>query len=397
MGNRKKIILLCASLSNGGAERVVSILSQELSKDFEILLYLLDGSKVTYHYKGEIADLQYTKIFETVKRWVPIPHINTLITLACLILKVRRLKRRHNPYCCISFLETPNIINLLSSIHERIIVSVRSTRSIQRNTLYERLENWFIPFYKHAYRIVACSDGVKHDLVSKFKLPENRIQTIYNPYFPEFIKKKMVEKLESKYIDFFIHHKTITIVGRLIKQKKQDRILNSLTRLRSKIPELGIVIIGSGEQECNLKEIAKSQHIEEHVVFIPFDKNPYRYIYQSSLFLSTSEREGFPNNIIEAMICGTPVIAVDCESGPREIIADKHYYGDDIRSAEIYDKGILIPKEKYDDKNSVLVDVICQCLNSPKMLDNITSGVASFLEMVSVNKISKKWKDIIEE
>ena len=392
---KRNVIFLCSSLSNGGAERVLSILSQALSKDYNITLLLFDGSEVSYQFGGKLVDLKFKKTLNKIKKIIPIKHLTTIIALFFTVIKIRKIKKALKPYCSISLLETPNITNILSSIGEKVVVSVRSTRSLQKKSMYEKLENKGISLYKKAYRVVSISEGVKEDLIKNFNIPKEIITTIYNPYQLEKIRCQMNEEIEPLYKHFFDSHTVIAVVGRLIKDKNQERLLRCISRLKEQIPNIGCVIIGSGERYEYLKGLVSKLDITENVLFIPFTNNPFKYVYRSKLYVSTSEREGFGNTIIEAMICGLPIIAVDCLSGPREIIANRCDYGSESFNETICSRGILIPLEK-NDKTMILDKVILRVISDERLKEEITRDVKSYIETLSTASIILKWKFLIE-
>jgi N-acetylgalactosamine-N,N'-diacetylbacillosaminyl-diphospho-undecaprenol 4-alpha-N-acetylgalactosaminyltransferase len=84
--------------------------------------------------------------------------------------------------------------------------------------------------------------------------------------------------------------------------------------------------------------------MKDKVIFTGFDKNPFKYVSRSDCFVLSSDVEGFPNVLIEALACGKPVISTDCSSGPRELLApatDLHHRA--ITDYEIGEYGILTP------------------------------------------------------
>ena len=205
----------------------------------------------------------------------------------------------------------------------------------------------------------------------------------------------MNEEIEPLYKHFFDSHTVIAVVGRLIKDKNQERLLRCISRLKEQIPNIGCVIIGSGERYEYLKGLVSKLEITENVLFIPFNNNPFKYVYRSKLYVSTSEREGFGNTIIEAMICGLPIIAVDCLSGPREIIANRCDYGSESFNETICSRGILIPLEK-NDKTMILDKVILRVISDERLKEEITRDVKSYIETLSTASIILKWKFLIE-
>jgi N-acetylgalactosamine-N,N'-diacetylbacillosaminyl-diphospho-undecaprenol 4-alpha-N-acetylgalactosaminyltransferase len=80
-------------------------------------------------------------------------------------------------------------------------------------------------------------------------------------------------------------------------------------------------MLGDGEEENNLKLLAKELSLEKRVHFLGQVKNPFQYMKYCEMFISSSSIEGFPNVLVEAMLCKTAVISSDCVSGPREILA----------------------------------------------------------------------------
>jgi len=80
-------------------------------------------------------------------------------------------------------------------------------------------------------------------------------------------------------------------------------------------------LVGDGPQKDFLKGLAKSQGVDARVIFVGRQENPFAYVSRADAFVMASRSEGFPNVLAEALLCGVPVIAADCTSGPREILA----------------------------------------------------------------------------
>jgi glycosyltransferase involved in cell wall biosynthesis len=83
-----------------------------------------------------------------------------------------------------------------------------------------------------------------------------------------------------------------------------------------------LVILGDGPERSTLEEFARHLNVAADVWFAGFDKNPFRYMAKAALLLHASRAEGMPGAQIQAMACGLPVVATDCEFGPREVIRD---------------------------------------------------------------------------
>ena len=139
------------------------------------------------------------------------------------------------------------------------------------------------------------------------------IQTIYNPFDIEEIREKAEEKIDLNF-DYIIN------VGNLTKVKNQALLLKAYSKLDT---NLHLVLVGKGNQETNLKNLAKKLGIEKKVHFLGWQSNPYKYIKNAKLFVLSSNVEGFGNVLVESLILNTPVVSTNCPSGPNEILVDE--------------------------------------------------------------------------
>ena len=104
-----------------------------------------------------------------------------------------------------------------------------------------------------------------------------------------------------------------------------------------------LVILGEGPLEKYLKKLTSELDLSDEVQFLGFQNNPFKFMASSSIYVMPSLNEGFPNVLIEAMACGVPVIAADCLTGPREILAPGTDYTKQTRTIEYAKYGILTP------------------------------------------------------
>jgi glycosyltransferase involved in cell wall biosynthesis len=101
-------------------------------------------------------------------------------------------------------------------------------------------------------------------------------------------------------------------------------LLRAFAKLRSARP-CRLVIVGRGRQREALLSLAHHLGVAEDVDLLGFLDNPYPYMRKADLFALTSKCEGLPVVLIEALALGTPAVATDCPSGPREILRDGRY------------------------------------------------------------------------
>ena len=155
------------------------------------------------------------------------------------------------------------------------------------------------------------------ELINKFNLQSNIITTIYNPVDLKFINRKIHTK--PKFFKKKSVEKTIIAVGRLVEQKGYFNMLDIINELKNKIP-IKLLILGEGPLREKIEARISELNLNSHVYLLGFVDNPWSYIFNSDVYLSTSEWEGFHMTIVESMSCGVYPIVSDCDYGPNEII-----------------------------------------------------------------------------
>jgi glycosyltransferase involved in cell wall biosynthesis len=150
-------------------------------------------------------------------------------------------------------------------------------------------------------------------------IDQSRVTVIMNPKPRQEILKKAQELVTH---EWFIHKTApiIVAVGRLRVQKNFQLLIRAFAKLPSDI-SARLVIVGSGREEPRLRLVAEEVQCTDRVHFTGYVDNPYAYLAKADCFVGTFLWEGMPNAVLEALVCGTPIIAADCSSGPREILA----------------------------------------------------------------------------
>ena len=115
---------------------------------------------------------------------------------------------------------------------------------------------------------------------------------------------------------------SLVSVGRLMPQKGYDILLRALALVLTAHPRAHLTLIGEGPDRAALEALAGELGLSGAVTFAGFRTNPYPYLRAGDLFVSSSRYEGLPNVILEALACGTPVVATDCPGATRELIED---------------------------------------------------------------------------
>ncbi|NCC77453.1 MAG: glycosyltransferase, partial [Clostridia bacterium] len=309
-----KVAFFIGTLSKGGAERAVSNLTRKLPDDIEktILLYGTQN-RIDYPVEGK---LEY---IDAVKKNTVLNKFTSILTRA---QRLKKIKQDNPDTVFISFLEYPNLLNLLTAKWSRTIISVRNHMSTKNGRSLKGLF-WKVTirlFYNRADLIIAVTEDIKRDLVDHFGIEEKKIRVIYNYYHLDQIREQGNQPLDPDY-EYIYKHPVVVTMGRMNWQKGQWHLIRAFATLHEKFPDLQLVILGEGKLEKDLKDLCKQLDVASYVHFPGFQKNPYPFIKRARMFVLPSLVEGFPNALVEAMALGIPVIAADCHSGPREILA----------------------------------------------------------------------------
>jgi glycosyltransferase involved in cell wall biosynthesis len=312
----KKMAIFLPSMRGGGAERSMLRLAQGIAeRDYQVDLVL---AKAEGPYLKEIPE------------FLQVVDLKASRVLASLPGLVRYL-RREQPQALLSVLDYANIVALwakqLARVSTRLVVNDQNTISLESNNSSSRgqqLMPWLIKrFYPWADHIVGNAKGVADDLSLVMEIPREQIQVIYNPVVtPELEKKKHIP-LNHPWFEAD-EPPVLLSVGRLAPQKDFPTLIESFARVRKTQP-MRLLILGEGPERPALETLIKQLGIENDVSLPGFVENPYPYMVRAALFVLSSRWEGLPTVLIEALYCGTPIIATDCLSGAREILRDGHY------------------------------------------------------------------------
>lgn len=374
----KNIAIIVPGLSGGGAERIAGLLSKKLSDIYNVYVFVCDISNVVYEYGGTIVNLSINGE-EYIEHYIA------------------EYKQKYKIDCAISFLEGTNFSNIRTRGNECVIISERCAQSPIDPPIQNEIEG-IKRLYNYADRIVSVADGVKYDLVKNFGVDENIITTIYNFIDTDNIYEKMKEEVSSDILSFVGDSKVILNVGRLHEQKNQKKILIQFAKLLQEDRNIKLLIIGTGFMSSKLDSLIKTLGLEDFVRIIPYGKNPFPYYKLASLFVLASRYEGLPNVLLESMACGVPIVAVDCLSGPRELLKDDYNYEERIAGYEVCSKGILVEQADTDEtgETEYLKKAMQLLLDRDDIRERIIENGRKYMKEYSNENILNEWIDVIE-
>ncbi|MGB6064278.1 MAG: glycosyltransferase [Desulfomonilaceae bacterium] len=314
--HKDKIALVVPSLAGGGAERVMVNLAGafcRLGEQVDLLVASLD--KFSHLHVPSIVHVVDLKARRT----------------AFAAFSLASYLRRERPKAVLVTLAHANIVALvarkLARVATRIVIRETSLLSISTSTS-RQIRGRLVPFlakkfYLKADAIIAQSQGVADDLSHFLALPSDRIDIIYNPV----VSSELYERASRPPNHPWFAEEAppvIVGVGRLDPEKDFSTLLRAFCLVKRN-RNVRLMILGEGPERHLLNSVAERLGISEAVVLPGFVDNPLPFIANASVLVLTSLFEGLPNVLIEALACGTPVVATDCPGGTREILEQGRY------------------------------------------------------------------------
>lgn len=175
-----------------------------------------------------------------------------------------------------------------------------------------------------------------------------------------------------------LDYKTILCVGRLTYQKGFDLLITAWAKFAHQVPGWKVIIVGSGEDEMLLKQMAKDLGVDDSIIFAGQQKNIDTFYRQASFFCMSSRFEGLPMVLLEAQSYGLPIVAFDCDTGPSEIVNNK--------------TGILVPVEDVISLSKAIKDMATL---KEKLYQEMSLSSFASSKNFNINDIILKWESIL--
>lgn len=306
-----KLALFSATLGGGGAERVMTTLANGIHREgypVDVVLVKKIGCHLSELDPGiQVVDLASRR---------------TLFSLLPLIQYLRRAR----PAAMLATQGHVNIVAILARMMARVPLRLLA-REASTPSAITRDQNGFRTwlalkllrvFYPLADCIVAPSQGVMNDLTEEMGLPRERVVVIPNPLALALIRQRAAEPPEHPWFEPG-NVPVILGVGRLSSQKDFPTLIGAFAKVVSE-RACRLIILGEGEDRTALHKLVVSLGLSEQVAMPGFVDNPFSYLKHSAVYVLSSPSEGLPNTLLEALAVGTPAVATDCPSGPREIL-----------------------------------------------------------------------------
>ncbi len=319
-----KYLLVIDQIKQGGAERILV--------DFDAYLKQLGHKVKVFAMSGKKEDSPWTESLDVTYGCSSSDDsfLGKLLQFITIYKTFRNLVSSYNPDGIYSSLEKSNFLTSLVNVNCKKIMSVHNVLSIQylkiKNSIVRSLWYSIIEYvYNRCDKVVAVSNQVSEDLISNFGVRKEQIQVVNNYVDGDSILSKSCEIVENFTFEkdlFYIFN-----IGRFSNQKAHWRLLKAFSYILTQHinKDVRLIVMGNGEYETQMHKLAEDLNLSNKVCFLPFDKNPFKYLRNADMFVLSSNFEGFPVVLAEATSLGIPFVGTK-KSVPEEMFYDKEVY-----------------------------------------------------------------------
>ncbi|MBQ8319648.1 MAG: glycosyltransferase family 4 protein [Clostridia bacterium] len=356
-----KILFISGNLCDGGAQRVIAVIASELAeKGHDVSLLLFSRNEKEYPISEKVKITALGKNFEEYSK----------ISEFSRIKKIRKYLKETKPNVAVGFLEGGYALYLSSfGLKFKKVASARiNPKSILAGKGIRAKINraWF----NHADSIVLQTESQKA-LSPKSWL--NRCTVIANPVSETALAKGKEEYVESC--------RSFLMIGRLAQQKNYEMALQAIQKVKETYPDIHLDIFGKGGLEETLKEQIKELGLTDNVALCGWTQDSIGEYRKHDGYLLTSDYEGMPNALMEAMAVGLPCISTNCDTGPSDLIEDGK-------------SGFLIPVGDVDALAESILKVIKM---SSEQRESIGQAARKRMQENFNNKvIAERWEELFK-
>lgn len=298
-----KILFISGNLTDGGAQRVISVVSSELAeKGHDVSLLLFARNEKEYPISEKVKLTALCQSFADYQK----------MSLFSRVCAVRRYLKKNKPEVAVGFLEGGYAL-YLASFGMRGIKKVASARIDPKVIMQEKGIRGTInrAWFRHADAVVLQTPAQAEHVDERMRV---RSVVIANPISEHALEMKKKEHAPTC--------RRIVMAGRLAHQKNYPMVFRAVAALQNDYPNLCVDIFGKGGAEERLNTQIKEMGLDRQVRLCGWSQDTVGEYAKADAYILSSNYEGMPNALMEAMAVGLPCISTDCETGPRDLVTD---------------------------------------------------------------------------
>jgi len=360
-----KVMFHLNCFEQGGAERVVSNLANWLVEDnYEVITATQWQGENEYTLDERVRRIHVGLLPEDEKK-------SRLVKIFLRFKYFRRLVKKEKPDVVVSFARRANYRSIISTLGLKVplITAVRQDPKSYYNSIADKL---LIPTL---YRLPAgCVFQTVEQMEYFPKILQKRSRVILNPVNDKYLNVPAPAKKE----------KTVVQSGRLADFKNQEMLVKAFLKVHEKHPDYKLKIYGGdsfdGTKE-KLDAIIREHNAEEYILLMGACNSLEQELPKASVYAFSSDYEGMPNALLEALVLGLPAVATDCPcGGPRTVINHE-------------ENGLLIPVG--DEK--AMENGINRLIEDRKLADYLGENARKLCERINGASVLEQWKEYMEE
>lgn len=328
---KKRILILIPRMGGGGAERVVSIIANNICGEYDIRIHTLVSNESFYNLDSRVtfASACY-KIDRSTKRSRLFSMGRNFISS---IVYVRRVIKEYKPHIILSFLEEMDIVCFFATKGLNGFKRINTERS-DPNERNKKLQNFLHKIYKSSDALV-CQTKTVAQYYSEVPV----VEIIPNPIDLNICPQSVFEEGSTRIVG----------VGRLHKGKNFVMLEKAFAMIADQFPNATVTIYGEGPERESLAIEVKNDHLDDRVFLPGESKDILNEIKDAAIFAFPTNYEGFPNALVEAIAMGIPVVTTDFATGlAREIVNEDVGIVVPVGNTEQFAEGL---RELLSDKN----------------------------------------------
>ena len=355
-----KIMFFIPTMQSGGAERVISVLSNHFAKmEHQVVICSINDYGCCYELDGRVK-LESLKCQTFLNK-------STAKRMKLRHELIKNAVLNHKPDVLVSFMSDTNIdvCLALKKVKVPLIVSERNDPKIDPASKLKRLLRKFA--YKRADGFVFQTEDAKRYFDRKI---QNKSKVILNPLTENICEPYMGERLAK-----------VVAVGRLNAQKNYPLLINAFEKFSKTFPNYTLEVYGKGALEERLNALIAEKGLSGKVILKGYSANVHESIKDAEFYIMSSDFEGMPNALMEAMALGLPCISTDCPCGGPKMM---------IKSGE---NGILVPVKDEE----ALLNAMTLFAENKQYAKRLGENAAKIRERVEAGKITASWIDYIQK